>query len=171
MPTQSPALFAIRGRPQNAVPIWSQSETPFREPAASRIVASSSAPESCTSARLDVVIHEVVTNVAKHTKATATNITIEAEDARLTITVADNGDGLSQDDRFEAKGLGLSNLTARAEALDGVCKLGRVSRRSAARLHRMPPGVFGRQPNSGLQVQGPRDGGRRGLTTVRPISE
>lgn len=66
-----------------------------------------------------VVIHEALTNVAKHATATATDITIDAESSQLVVTVTDNGNGLPANPPNRHSGFGINNLAARAGNLGG----------------------------------------------------
>jgi signal transduction histidine kinase len=61
------------------------------------------------------VLRETLTNVARHSGATAARVRVSVSDAELAIRVADNGHGLG--DTVRRSGLG--NLRARAEQHDG----------------------------------------------------
>lgn len=67
------------------------------------------------------VIRELVTNVAKHARATHSSVRVAVEDGHLTITVTDNGVGVTPTG-LEA-GLGLRNLRERAETHRGSFEL------------------------------------------------
>jgi len=67
------------------------------------------------------VIRELLTNVAKHARATHSSVRVAVEDGRFSITVTDNGVGTTLTG-LEA-GLGLRNLRERAEARRGVFEL------------------------------------------------
>jgi signal transduction histidine kinase len=62
------------------------------------------------------VIAEALTNVAKHSGASAATVTVAAASGRLEITVGDDGVGGAH----LAKGLGLTGLRQRVEAVDGT---------------------------------------------------
>jgi signal transduction histidine kinase len=64
-------------------------------------------------------IRESVTNVGRHAHATQASVTIKIEDGRCRLTVLDNGVGFDWS-RVREGGLGLTNLRARAEKLDGT---------------------------------------------------
>jgi signal transduction histidine kinase len=68
---------------------------------------------------LIAIIRESVTNIGRHAHATKAFVTIRIEDGRCRLTVLDNGDGFDQS-KVRAGGLGLSNMRARAEKLDGT---------------------------------------------------
>ena len=61
-------------------------------------------------------VSEALTNVAKHARATHTTVTIEREQGRLRLTVADDGIGGANTSR----GSGLGGLADRLAALDGT---------------------------------------------------
>ena len=61
------------------------------------------------------VIGEALTNVARHARAGRVEVAVLAEEGVLTVTVSDNGVGISK----ERTGRGLRNLTERAQRLGG----------------------------------------------------
>jgi signal transduction histidine kinase len=67
------------------------------------------------------VLRELVTNVAKHAKATASWVTLRVDGSNLELTVADDGVGY----RHESgrAGLGLGNLVERAVARGGSASI------------------------------------------------
>jgi len=74
------------------------------------------------------VVREALTNVARHADATEAGVSIAVADGWCTLTVTDNGRGLSgggSDASGPAEansgGLGLSNARRRAEKLGGLC--------------------------------------------------
>jgi len=67
------------------------------------------------------VLREALTNVARHARATQTEIELHASDGTVTLTVRDNGIGYTpQPNSDTSTGLGLANLRARAEHLGGT---------------------------------------------------
>jgi signal transduction histidine kinase len=68
---------------------------------------------------LIATIRESVTNVGRHAHATQASVTIEVEGDRCQLIVLDNGDGFDES-QVRQDGLGLNNLRARAEKLDGT---------------------------------------------------
>jgi signal transduction histidine kinase len=68
---------------------------------------------------LIATIRESVTNVGRHAHATQASVTIKVEDGQCQLTVLDNGDGFDET-KVREGGLGLTNLRARAEKLDGT---------------------------------------------------
>jgi two-component system sensor histidine kinase UhpB len=65
------------------------------------------------------ITQEKVNNVIKH--ANATNLVIEliSEDDTINIAITDNGQGFDPDQVKFKKGVGLSNITSRAELFNG----------------------------------------------------
>lgn len=63
------------------------------------------------------IVQEQVNNIVKHSKATNAEIKLAISKENLNITVTDNGLGF--DARKKVKGIGLTNITSRAEAYNG----------------------------------------------------
>jgi signal transduction histidine kinase len=76
--------------------------------------------DSVTSDQLEphviAVLTEVLSNVARHAKASSVEVVIAAEDNMLLVSVADNGVGPP---RGRSAGNGLRNIAERARALSG----------------------------------------------------
>ncbi len=70
-------------------------------------------------AHLLAVLHEALSNVARHALATSVTVVLEVSD-QVVLTVADDGRGL----RRAPSGNGLRNMHERAEKLGGTCELG-----------------------------------------------
>ena len=70
------------------------------------------------------VVREALTNVIKHARAERTSVDIRATSDRLSITVGDNGIGLSAEPPYS----GLANLRNRAERRGGELKVSRPGR-------------------------------------------
>jgi len=68
---------------------------------------------------LMAVIGESLTNIGRHAHATQASLTIKVENGRCQLTLLDNGDGLDES-KLREGGLGLLNLRARAEKLEGT---------------------------------------------------
>jgi nitrate/nitrite-specific signal transduction histidine kinase len=66
------------------------------------------------------IIHEALTNIVKHARATKSMITIENDDHNATVTIEDDGEGFLQDS-LPANGLhfGLATMKDRAESVGG----------------------------------------------------
>jgi signal transduction histidine kinase len=71
---------------------------------------------------LVATIRESVTNIGRHAHASQALVAIRIEDGRCRLTVRDNGDGFDES-KVRQGGLGLTNLRARAEKLDGTLLL------------------------------------------------
>lgn len=63
------------------------------------------------------IVQEQVNNIIKHSKATNAEIKLAISKENLNITVTDNGVGF--DTKKKVKGIGLTNITSRAEAYNG----------------------------------------------------
>jgi signal transduction histidine kinase len=74
-------------------------------------------------ADVKAVLRESLTNVAKHAQATQIRVFVEADTARLAVTVLDNGIGLGEGTRRS----GLANLNRRAERHEGLLNVGNSS--------------------------------------------
>jgi signal transduction histidine kinase len=68
---------------------------------------------------LVATIRESVTNISRHAHSTRASVTIKVSDGLCQLTVLDNGDGFDEA-KIREGGLGLANLRARAEKLDGT---------------------------------------------------
>lgn len=66
------------------------------------------------------VIQELVGNILKHAEASICNIDITGYDDELVILVEDNGKGFDPSKHLDHDGIGLSNMKARVEHLDGT---------------------------------------------------
>ncbi|WP_308190759.1 GAF domain-containing protein [Streptomyces sp. HPF1205] len=66
------------------------------------------------------VLTEALSNVARHARATAVDVTLAVTDGTLTVAVTDNGIGLAPDGHRS----GLRNLAVRAERLGGAMETG-----------------------------------------------
>jgi signal transduction histidine kinase len=74
-------------------------------------------------ADVEAVLRESLTNVAKHARATRIRVFVQADAARLALTVIDNGIGLGEGTRRS----GLANLNRRAERHGGRLDVGNSS--------------------------------------------
>jgi signal transduction histidine kinase len=64
------------------------------------------------------VLTEALANVARHARATAVEVTVDADD-ELTVRVSDNGCGVADFSRHS----GVRNMAARATALRGTFRM------------------------------------------------
>ena len=67
---------------------------------------------------IQLVTRECLSNAARHSGATRVSVKLAIRSSRLTLTIADNGSGLSPAAR---RGNGLANLRSRAERHSGSC--------------------------------------------------
>ena len=67
------------------------------------------------------MIQESLQNILKHANATAIEIVFNYQEARLTITICDNGAGFDPDSIAKKNGgLGLQNIKSRAALMNGT---------------------------------------------------
>ena len=65
------------------------------------------------------ILQEALTNVAVHSKATAVELTLHVDDSRVTLTIADNGRGITDEEIQSPTSLGLLGMRERVEFLKG----------------------------------------------------
>ena len=63
------------------------------------------------------IVQEQLNNIVKHAKATEVNIDLAQNNSRLTLTIKDNGVGFDTSQKY--KGIGIGNITNRAELYKG----------------------------------------------------
>lgn len=66
---------------------------------------------------------EALANVARHAKATRVKIKTVRYDGKFRLSIVDNGAGFDMEAKLNSVGHGLSNMRARAEALNGVYRI------------------------------------------------
>lgn len=71
------------------------------------------------------IAQEAVNNAVKHSGAGRVEISIQQEQQRLTLEVADDGGGISESDRTARSGMGLEIMRYRASAIGGNLTIGR----------------------------------------------
>lgn len=81
-----------------------------------------------------MVVREALSNVARHARASAVEVTAEAGEGVLSLTVRDDGIGI-EDDAVES---GLANVRARAAERGGSVDLGRVDPHGTELRWRVP---------------------------------
>jgi signal transduction histidine kinase len=69
------------------------------------------------------IAQEALRNVTKHANATRAEITVEAANGQLTLTISDNGRGFDSGGSARASGLGLISMGERARLADGTFNL------------------------------------------------
>jgi PAS domain S-box-containing protein len=65
------------------------------------------------------ILQEALTNVAVHSQATAVELTLKVDGSRVTLTIADNGRGITEDEIQAPASLGLLGMRERVEFLKG----------------------------------------------------
>ena len=84
-------------------------------------------------------VQEALSNVARHSGATAAQVTLVAHSGDLTLTVRDNGRGFGESlDEREPRSLGLTGMRERVGALRGSVTLGETTDRGASVTVRIP---------------------------------
>ncbi len=80
-----------------------------------------------TETHLFRIAQEALTNIARHSGATEVSVTLRLSAAQATLTIEDNGRGLSRPERG-SNGLGLVGMRARARQLHGEMQIGQADR-------------------------------------------
>ena len=65
------------------------------------------------------IFRETLTNISKHSSATRVDVELEIDEENCTLTVADNGRGITQKDLLKDKSFGLRGMLERARNLGG----------------------------------------------------
>ena len=81
---------------------------------------------------------ELLTNVAKHARATKVDVDLKAEAGHLVLEVTDDGIGLAKADLSKPGSIGLLGLREKFEALGGTLKILRPPGRGTSVSVRMP---------------------------------
>lgn len=84
---------------------------------------------------LSMCLKEAVTNVVKHSGASICSVTIESARTELVLKVADDGDGIAEQDR-NYRGHGLQGMKERLEFVNGSLEI--VSNHGATLIIRVP---------------------------------
>jgi signal transduction histidine kinase len=77
------------------------------------------------------ILTEALTNVVRHSTASAVDVQLGAQASELLLTVQDNGSG---DGRSWRAGLGLTSMRERVSELDGDVEAGPTSRGGRVRV-------------------------------------
>lgn len=85
-------------------------------------------PSECSTA-LFRILQEALTNVMRHAQATRVRISLSAETAGITLSVVDNGVGISEDSLQNTTSLGLVGMKERAMLFGGEVKITRAGRK------------------------------------------
>jgi signal transduction histidine kinase len=84
------------------------------------------------------VFQEILTNVARHSRATRVDVDLKSSPLRLVLEVADNGIGISGLDARERKSLGLLGMQERALRVGGEVSIGGVPGRGTRVVVQIP---------------------------------
>jgi signal transduction histidine kinase len=69
------------------------------------------------------IFQEALTNIAKHAGATRVTVSLRRQRQHLTLTICDNGRGITPADRLKPQSFGLRGMSERAKALGGTLSL------------------------------------------------
>jgi signal transduction histidine kinase len=69
------------------------------------------------------IFQEALTNIAKHAGASRVTVTLRRQRQHLTLTICDNGRGITPADRLKPHSFGLRGMSERARALGGTLTL------------------------------------------------
>jgi signal transduction histidine kinase len=69
------------------------------------------------------IFQESLTNIAKHAEATRVMVSLRRQRQHLTLTICDNGRGITPADRLKPQSFGLRGMSERARALGGTLNL------------------------------------------------
>jgi nitrate/nitrite-specific signal transduction histidine kinase len=85
------------------------------------------------------IIHEALTNIVKHARATKGRITIEADDNNATISIEDDGEGFSQDSVSEnGHHFGFETMRDRANSVGGKISINSTPKKGTVVTIRLP---------------------------------
>jgi len=85
------------------------------------------------------IIHEALTNIVKHARATKGKITIENNDDNATITIEDDGEGFSQDSVSEnGHHFGFETMRDRANSVGGKISINSTPKKGTVVTIRLP---------------------------------
>jgi two-component system, NarL family, sensor histidine kinase UhpB len=69
------------------------------------------------------IVQEALTNIAKHAGATRVTVSLRRQRQHLTLSICDNGRGITPADRLKPQSFGLRGMSERARALGGTLGL------------------------------------------------
>jgi len=73
------------------------------------------------------IFQETLTNIFRHSGASQAKVTLEGNDQALTVTVTDNGRGVSEEEMTDRSSLGLIGMRERVRSLGGELEIGRLA--------------------------------------------
>lgn len=68
------------------------------------------------------IVREAVSNVIRHAEATVATISVAHHNGQVSVSIADNGRGIGEND--DGRGNGLANIRSRIDAIGGVFEIG-----------------------------------------------
>jgi PAS domain S-box-containing protein len=101
------------------------------------------------------IAQEAVTNALKHAKADAIHISLATRKGRLTLTVTDNGVGVSDEALVATKGMGLRAMRHRAELIGATLDVRRGARGGTAVTCALPASAPEDHPGTGPRAELP----------------
>jgi len=84
------------------------------------------------------IFQEALTNVLRHARATRVNVTLEADEGDVVLTVEDNGRGITEGEKQGRETLGLLGMRERAHLVGGSFGVRGVEGRGTAVVVRVP---------------------------------
>src|SRR5262245_62023890 len=91
-----------------------------------KLPAASVAPDKELSTAVFRIFQELLTNVARHAKATSVTVDLDISEEHLRLCVADNGIGISEDKLHSRESLGLLGMRERVQLFAGKVDIRRV---------------------------------------------
>ena len=76
-------------------------------------------------AQLFRIAQEAFTNIARHSGATQVRVTLTSDQGHVSLSIEDNGRGLSRDDESGTITLGMTGMRARARQVGGTLQTSR----------------------------------------------
>jgi PAS domain S-box-containing protein len=84
------------------------------------------------------IAQEILTNAAKHSRATEVNIGLQEEEGKLVLAVHDNGQGFSKRSLFDTQSLGILGMEERARLLGGELEIRGEKKKGTTVVVRIP---------------------------------
>ena len=86
------------------------------------------------------IFQEIITNVARHSKAGKVWVHLELQNGMVTLEVEDNGVGISPEALGQPKALGLLGMRERAVVFEGYVEIAGIPGKGTTVVVRMPIG-------------------------------
>lgn len=87
------------------------------------------------------IFQEILTNVARHSNATKVDISLHEETDQLVLKVRDNGRGVTENERYDLKSLGILGMRERTLLLGGEFNIKGVPNEGTTVTVRIPLGL------------------------------